>query len=244
MRPPRCPQCRRILPSEDVNVAKDVAFCRSCNGVHPLSAMPHGAGVDPQTDLRSPPEGCWFRTEGDETIIGGSHRSIGGFILMLAFTLFWNGIVSVFVIMATTSTLNHLGIPLPDSWGFKIENPEDMGVGMTGFLWLFLTPFVGIGLFMAASSVSSLLGRTEIRIRPTEAGVFVGVGKIGYKKRFDPRKVRDVRIDAGRHQASDNPPSQQIIIESENSALIKVGSMLPAHRRKFVGSAVSQALRL
>lgn len=244
MRPPRCPQCRRILPSEDVNVAKDVAYCRSCNGVHPLSAMPHGAGVNLQMDSRNPPQGCWFYTQGNETIIGGSHRSFGNAILFFAFTAFWNSIVAVFVTLAIRSTLNHLGIPLPQSLGFQVDNPEEMGVVMTLFLWIFLTPFIGIGLFLMASLISCLMGRTEIRIRPDQAFAFVGVGKLGYKKRFDPKKVRDVRVDHDRPQRGESTQSQRITIEMEDSTQVHIGSMLSADRRIFIGSVLSQALRL
>jgi hypothetical protein len=28
---PTCPKCKQAIPSEDVNVAKDVAYCRACN---------------------------------------------------------------------------------------------------------------------------------------------------------------------------------------------------------------------
>lgn len=244
MRPPRCPQCRRILPPEDVNVAKDVAYCRPCNGVHPLSAMPHGAGVDSHVDSRNPPPGCWLHTQGNETIIGGSHQSFGNSIMFFAFTAFWNSIVAVFVTLAITSTLKHLGIPLPQSLGFEVTNSEDMSVGMTIFLWIFLTPFIGIGLLLIASLISSLIGRTEIRIRHDEAFAFVGFGRIGYKKRFDPRKVRDVRVDHDRPQSGESTQSQRVTIEMEDSIQVRVGSMLPADRRKFIGSALSQALHL
>ena len=225
-------------------MVKDVAFCRSCNGIHPVSALPHGAGVDPKVDPRNPPPGCWYRAQGNEIHIGGFHRSFGTALLFFAFTAFWNSIVSLFVVAAITSTLHHVGIQLPQFPVFHINTPKGISVGETVFLWLFLTPFIGIGIFLFSATVLCWFGRTEIRLQPSEATAFVGVGKIGYKKRFDPRTVRDVRVDYHRRQRGESAESQSLTIELEDFTLINVGSMLPSNLRSFVGSALSLALRL
>src|SRR5215204_386831 len=110
---PTCPRCKGVIPSEDVNVAKDIAFCRACNLSHELSALTAGVEINPQVDLSRPPQGAWFRREGIVTVTGATHRSLGQALGLLFFSLFWNGIVSVFVLFAIASTLRHIGVQLP-----------------------------------------------------------------------------------------------------------------------------------
>src|SRR5690606_3231231 len=101
-------------PAEDVNVATDVAFCRSCNQALKLSTLVHEMALDPAVDLERPPNGAWYSSSALGSKIGASQRSIGGAIGTFFFGAFWNGIVSIFVAVALASTLNHLGVPMPD----------------------------------------------------------------------------------------------------------------------------------
>ena len=43
-------------------------------------------------------------------------------------------------------------------------NRSPMGVGMTISLWIFLTPFILIGLAMILAFLSCVAGKTELRI--------------------------------------------------------------------------------
>jgi hypothetical protein len=43
---PTCPRCKGVIPSEDVNVANDIAFCRHCDLSHRLSDLTSGTPVD------------------------------------------------------------------------------------------------------------------------------------------------------------------------------------------------------
>jgi len=64
-------------------------------------------------DASRPPDGTWFRRDGRGTVIRATHRSIGQAFGLLLSTLFWNGIVSVFVAFALASTLNISGFRRP-----------------------------------------------------------------------------------------------------------------------------------
>ena len=48
---PVCPRCRKTIPSEDVNVLNDIAYCRACNLSHHLSTLTSGVVLDPDIDL-------------------------------------------------------------------------------------------------------------------------------------------------------------------------------------------------
>jgi hypothetical protein len=241
---PTCSKCGKAIPSEDVNVANDVAYCRACNVSHQLSALTQGTELATTVDLNQPPAGAWYTNDGTGSVIGATHRSLGTAIGALAFGLFWNGIVSVFVLVALAGTLRHLGITLPHWFPAPNMNGSPMSVGMTIFLWIFLTPFIVIGLVMIGVFVSCLAGRTEVRIRNAEGVVFAGIGSLGYRRRFDASAVKDVRIDDKQWRDSDGGRQHKtyIIIETRECKLVKFGSMLTEERRKFLAGAVRKVL--
>jgi hypothetical protein len=240
---PTCPRCKQVIPSEDINVANDIAFCRSCNLSHSLAALASGSVVDENVDLSRPPAGTWFQREGDGMVVGATHRSFGQAFGLLFFALFWNGIVSVFVSLAIASTLQHLGVSLPGWLPPHFLKPTNIPLGLTLFLWVFLTPFIAVGLVVAFSFLSCLAGRTEIRVQGGEADLFSGVGPVGLRKRFLTTNVRDVRIEDRRWRDSDGDSrrNSQIIIETDQKP-IKFASMLTQERRRFVAGAAKKEL--
>jgi hypothetical protein len=245
MQTPTCSKCRRTIPSEDINVANDVAYCRACNLSYSLAELTHDTEMDSNVDLQSPPKGAWNRNaEMGGVAIGATHRSIGTAIGALAISLFWNGIVSIFVLLATASTLQHLHIPVPDWFPAPRMNGSPMNLGITIFLWIFLSPFIGIGLFMISTFLLSLAGHTEVRIRNGDGLVFTGIGPIGYRRHFDARAVKQVRISDQVSQTRNggNVNKSFIMIETREGKRIKFGSMLREDRRKFMTAAVRRAL--
>ena len=100
---PTCSKCGREIPRDDVNVAAAVAYCRSCNLAHALSALVQGLLIDPNVDTANPPAGAWFRDTAYGVSFGGTLRSLGSVIGALAVSLFWNGILSVFLLSALSA---------------------------------------------------------------------------------------------------------------------------------------------
>jgi len=241
---PTCPKCLRIIFGEDLNVAADVALCRSCHVTYKLSELARGTGIDPAVDLSRPPQGAWQRTSGLGTVIGASLRSVGGAVATFFFAGFWNGIVSIFVALALASTLKHLGVSYPDWFPTPEMNGGPMGVGMTLFLWLFLTPFILIGLTMIAAFLACLGGRTEVRIRHSEGQIFSGIGPFGFRKRFVPGNVKDVRIEEKTWTSNRGAPrtSRHIQIDLHEGKPLKLGSSFTDERRQFVAAALRKAL--
>ncbi len=241
---PTCSKCGRAIPSEDINVANDVAYCRACNVSHRLSALTAGAELENDIDLHNPPSGAWYRNDGAGPVIGATHRSLGAAVAALAIALFWNGITSIFVLLALASTLRHLGTGLPEWFPAPNMNGSPMGVGMTIFLWIFLTPFIAIGVVMVGAFLSALSGRTEVRLKQPDGLVFTGVGALGYRRRFDASAVKDVRIDESQwsDRRGTRQPKSCIVIETREGKQVKLGSMLTPQRRKFVAGAVRKVL--
>jgi hypothetical protein len=241
---PTCPKCRRMVPADDINVSADVALCRPCNLAHKLSGLAHGTGIAPNIDLARPPAGTWQRSSGLGTIIGASQRSVSGAIFTFLFGAFWNGIISIFVALAIASTLALLGVDRPDWLPKPIMNGGAMGAGITIFLWLFLMPFIAIGLALIAGFFLCVGGRTEVRLRANQGEIFTGIGSLGFKKRFDPALVTDVRIEDKRWRDSDGDRhrSTQIILEREQGKPLKFASALQEDRRQFMAAALRSIL--
>jgi len=237
---PTCSKCRRVIPSDDINVAQDVAYCRQCNISYRLSELAFGNDISTNVDLNRPPKGAWYRSDGGGTVIGATNRSLVAAFGLLFFALFWNGIVSVFVTFAISGTLHVLHVPLPDWFPAPKMNGGDMGLGMVLFLWLFLTPFIAVGLFVLSMCLTSLFGCTEAKVENTRGTLFTGVGPVGWKRKFDASQVRDVRIYEGRSNNGNNTYS--ILIETREGKQLKVGSLLTNERRQFVLGALKRTL--
>ncbi|HTJ00171.1 MAG TPA: hypothetical protein VL527_14915 [Dongiaceae bacterium] len=221
-------------------MAQDVAYCRECNLSHRLSELTYDQEINASLDLQHPPPGAWYITNGGGTVIGATNRNLGMAIGTLFFALFWNGIVSVFVVLAIAGTLHNLHIPLPGWFPAPKMDGENMSPGMAAFLWLFLTPFIVIGLTVAGTCLTCLFGRTEARLERPRAILFTGVGSLGWKRTFDVSEVKDVRLHEQRSNEGNNRVS--ILIETRTGKQLKLGSLLTSERRQFVLGALRKSL--
>lgn len=240
---PSCPKCQRVIPSEDVNVAQDVAFCRACNLASSLSAMLHGLSLEAKLDTGHPPPGAWCRVEGAGFAIGATHRSVGTAAGLLFVTLFWNGIVSVFVLAALSSTLRLFDVPVPEWFPTpKWKGGGLMGKGETIFLWIFLIPFITVGTGMIGALLSTLFGRTEVRINASEGVIVTGIGPLLWRRRFNPTEVKDIMIVDEPSRNRNGGTQLRAVIELQNGRRLKFGSLLREERLKFVAAALRQKI--
>jgi hypothetical protein len=235
---PICPKCRRVIPADDINVAQDVAYCRGCNASYRLSNLTFGNDFGASVDLNRPPPGAWCRSDGGGTVIGAVNRSPGLAFGGIFIALFWNAIVSVFVYFAVVSTLHHLHVPLPAWLPVPKSNGGDVPLGLTIFLWLFLTPFIAIGLYLLCTCLSVLFGRTEARIEGPRGTLFTGFGPLGWHRQFDASQVKDVRLHESHTQNGNS--SFSILLETRDGKQFKFGSLLRNERRQFVLGALQR----
>jgi len=240
---PTCPHCKGAIPSQDINVANNVAFCRHCSLSHRLSDLTSGATVDEDIDTSRPPDGTWFQRNGAGTLIGATNRSLSRAFGLLFFSLFCNGVISVFVLLALGSTLKHLGLSIPHWFPSPNTNGKLMPLGMTLILWIFLTPFIAVGLAMLGAFLSSLMGRIELRVQGNQCVLFTGIGSLGRRQRFSTSDVKDVRIEDKRwvDRNGRSRQSAQIVIDTKDKPL-SFGSMLTNERRRFVAGCVNKEL--
>ena len=239
----RCPRCKQSIGEQDVNVSTDVAFCRPCNVPHRFSSLAQNLEIEAGVNLDAPPAGCSYQQDNGNIVAVASARSLLSAFGLLFFALFWNGIVSVFVAVNTVSTLKLLGVSTPE-WFTQKNGQASLGLGMTVFLWLFLTPFIAVGLGMIAAFFHSLAGRCELRLSADEGWVFTGVGPVGRRQHFSVREVRDVRMENRRWRDSDGDSRSkaEVVIELHSGHNVTFGSGLPEARRAFLALAAKRAL--
>ncbi len=238
---PICPDCSAPIPLEDISVEKDTALCRACGTMHTYASLVHGVET-PLAPLETtePPSGASFRDLGDRYIACATTRSAALAGFMLFFTAFWNSITWVFVAIAITGLLGALNVSLPPWWPAPpMSGPSGMGLGMSIFMLLFMTPFVLIGLLTLALALMGIAGRCEVEIRGAEGRVRTGVGPLRWTRRFDAGAVRSVSIErAG--STTNGKPDRHIVLEGERS--VSFGTMLTPVRRRWMAAMLRTLL--
>lgn len=147
----RCRSCGKDVPAEDVNLEMVLAKCRACNAVFDFSDQVKTASTSPAKGKRDrgeiPMPKNLVVAEGPSTLAVVRKWSRGPAFFLLFFSGFWNLIVSVFVVAAASGSM-------------KNESGQAAGA----FIWLFLTPFILVGLGTGYIALALLLNRTTIRI--------------------------------------------------------------------------------
>ena len=224
-----CPDCGEQLTSESINLGEGVALCPSCGQLSRLSEVV-GLSRPVNVTLKDPPSGCTVTEHGQTIIVHASLRSLVGFVVSLGAALFWNGIVSLFVLIALAGLYTNLIGPLPD-WFPTPDDDDIQSLGVTIFLCLFLTPFVIIGMILAGAVLLNVIGKVEVAIGVDNASVRTGAGFLVWRRRFNPTKVHAVRTGTTSWE-SNGRPGQTIVIDADRR--IKFGTLLQEDRREWL----------
>jgi hypothetical protein len=244
---PVCPECETPFPGDDINVAKDVAYCRKCGVAYSLSGLVEDAedGGDSVFDLNRPPKGAWFCKDMFGVKMGAQQRSWGGFVGAMVFGILWDSLVSIFVALAIAVTFKYFSISLPDWFPLPNDAKGNFGGGHLGavlFLWLFLTPFILIGLGMPVSALVCLFGSTEMTIERGIGRLGTKVWGIGWMYKFEPEQIDE--IDTLHEGGNDNPPKDFIFLHQKSGKKLKFGSSLSDEQRAFLVYALRQVCKV
>lgn len=231
-----CPECGQPIASDDINLKEGVALCRACGKLSRLADIADQPSVD-AAELTTPPRGCSYQEQiGGGLVVRASHRSIGAAAATLGLCLFWNGIVSVFVLVAIAGLYTNMVGPLP-KW-FPVPGSGKNGglgpgmpLGETLFLCIFLTPFVLVGSGLLLAFFTYLLGRTELVVAGDTGRVRTGFGPLNWTRRFDVARVTRVAIGQTAY-TQNNQTKPLIVIDADRT--IKFGSMLTDARRAWM----------
>lgn len=243
-----CRKCRGEIPPVDVNVGEGVAFCRACETLSRLSDILRESETA-DVDVNVLPRGCEVIDNGVQTIVRASARSLRGAMGAMFIVCFWNGIVSIFVLIALAGTIQHVFGSVPQwfpappfsSNGGPNQSPSAMPLGMVMFLWIFLTPFIAIGLVMFGVLCTCIAGRVEVKFDNDSGVVFTGCGTLGWKRRFDLTSVESVTLGETTWKQNDET-KPVIVIDCGPPQKIRFGSTLPDDRRNWMVSALRKLL--
>lgn len=233
-----CTSCQGKLGTESINIAEGVALCPSCGTLSRLSELIDNTPAKPEV-VNNPPRGCTITDMVDKMRVRVSTRSVGGAAGLLFFCLFWNGIVSVFVLLAISGLYSNLVGPVPDSFPGPDMGEDPMGLGMSIFLCIFLIPFVTVGAIVFGALLLSLIGRVDIDIAPDKASVRTAIGPLGWTRRFDPRQAKKVMI--GRSKIETNGEHKPLI-EIQADRTVRFGSGLSEQKLEWLQAVLKSLL--
>jgi hypothetical protein len=202
-----CPTCQQPIDADQINVATDVAFCRRCDEAFSLAALVAAGEVD-DGELGEPPKGCWFRSDFNEWEAGATTRSYGAWFLV-PFVCIWSG-----------GTLGGI-------YGSQIINGEfDPGLSLFGI------PFVLGMLLFSWFAVMTVCGKALLRVRDDQAMTFVGVGSIGWRRRFEWSQI--TRVGEAVASVNDSGQPSKVIRLEGAGKLIQFGWGVNDERRAFL----------
>jgi hypothetical protein len=223
-----CPSCRAEIATADINVATDVALCRSCGNTFRISDVMGGAGrilsslissIAPPSgpvDLNSPPSGAWYEPAADGFTAGATTRSWMS-LFIVPFTCVWAG-GSMFGIYGTQLIKGHFSL-----------GPSLFGI-----------PFLIGSIFLVSWCAMSVLGKVTVSVHGDRLAIFTGVGPLGITRVANLSEFKTAREDWGYGSMNNNRSSR--VIRLEGARAMAFGSMLSTERRYFLLSAVQSAL--
>jgi hypothetical protein len=231
----RCPDCDQAIQADDINIREGVALCPDCGKLSRLSEL-NDSDRSTAEVLDCPPSGCAVFSTGNAVVVSASLRSLGTAVGGIAIALFWNGIVSVFVLIAFCGLYTNLVGPLPHWFPAPGKdnvnaNGGPMELGEALFLCVFLIPFVTVGAAMIGFVFLNIFGSVRVVIDEFDSYVATGVGFLRWKTRFDAHAVRAVNRGLSSWKTNDR---HQPLIELVADRTIKFGSFMRDERREWL----------
>lgn len=162
-----CSQCRTKINSDNINVAKDTAYCQRCENLTHLSSLLQST-PDRAFDKRQSIKGVSVSESGRNWSIDVSNRSIMA-LFLVPFTVVW------------------AGGSLSGIYGTQIANGQ-----FDAQQSLFGLPFLIGSIVLVSVALMSLFGRTHVSSENGKALVFIGIGAIGWYRRFEWRSIDSV----------------------------------------------------
>ena len=212
-----CPSCRSRIAPDDINVATDVALCRSCGNTFRLSEI-IGAIPSSSFDLGSPPRGAWFEPLPDGFTASATTRTWMA-LFIVPFTCVWSGL-SMSGIYGSQIVKGHFNL----------------------FSSLFGMPFLIGTIFLVSWCAMCVAGQVVITRRSDQLTIFTGVGSIGWTRACslsDFSIVREGYAGMGNWNWNNR---QGPAIRLEGKRAVAFGSMLSTERRYFLIGILRSAL--
>ena len=190
--------------------------------------------------LDHPPRGIKMERTLDGIIVITSRTFTQAGYFIILFALLWNGITSMAVCSGIAHAARKFGWNLPALAFMESEKPSTSQWPFW-FFWIFITPFIAVGIHMMFLALFNLFGKCVIRLNTAEGSVFSGIGPLGRTQRFSPQSIKTFR----KHLADsmNDSPIHRIVIEMNNGREIKLPS-LGKMRETWLAFALEKILKL
>ncbi|WP_168188298.1 hypothetical protein [Hahella sp. CCB-MM4] len=204
-----CVSCKQKIKTENINVTKDTAYCSSCENLTSLSALLEST-PSKSFDPLYPVHGTSVEDRGNSWTVGGSHRSWMA-LFFVPFTLVW------------------AGGSLSGIYGSQLVSGKFDPV-----LSIFGLPFLFGSIVLITLCLMSLFGRTLVSVENGKALVFIGIGSIGWYRRFDWRTIDRV---------TENSSGQYKYISLEGSKRLNLGWGLSSKKQYYIANYLRAKLQ-
>ncbi len=239
-----CPTCAETIPAEEADVSTGLVRCLPCNEVFRLTDLMGATPEDAPLEQQLPPK--VERPEGaasELAVIGdqltlllprGSNRAAGWFFVL--FSAFWNAITWT---VALGALFTSSAIPN------EVEAAGGSGAGVLDLagiaVFIFLIPFLLIGLGTAVAALYLFFGRTALTV-DREQVVFVR--SLFGREWVRRRPASDcVGVDQRLAYSRNDQPVQGIGIAFGGNRAWVLGSGLPEREREWLCYEVDRHLR-
>lgn len=224
-----CPDCAINLETSSINVKEGVALCPACGTLSQLWETTEG-GPSAGDLIADPPENCSVVPTAQGVEVRISSRSIPMFVMLLVFSIFWNGLVSVLIAPSATK-LHEEYIGPPPAWLLDLKNMTSEPSNTPMFDFLCLTPFALIGIGVILMAFMLLFGRQSIVVDERGSYHLEGFRHLNWKRRFDRHQVRSIEI-VNTQWSTEDGNNRQIKLQADRT--IKFGAFLPYERQRWM----------
>lgn len=211
-----CPACRSPISLDDVNIASDLALCRSCGKTSPFSVV-SGAAELSQVTQDDVPKGVTVT----QALTGGTeitYRRISKVVFFLIpFMMMWSG------------------FSLSGIYGRQIVRGQfDLSQSLFGLPFLLGTiVLLGVVLFL-------LFGRWRVRMNAGQGEVFAGVGPVGWTRSFRYEPQSHVSLELTNIQRN-RVPQKAITVRTGNDE-IRFGTGIQEDAKRFIAAVILKNL--
>lgn len=204
-----CTKCKRKIKAENINLAKDTAFCTTCESLTSLSTLLEST-PSKNFHAHTPVSGTSVDDRGHNWTVSGSHRSWMA-LFFVPFTAVW------------------AGGSLSGIYGSQLVSGEFNLVKS-----LFGLPFLIGSVVLITLCLMSLFGRTLVSVENGKALIFIGIGSIGWYRRFDWRLIDRVTEDTS---------GQYKHISLEGRKMLNLGWGLSAKKQYYIANFLRTKLQ-
>lgn len=213
-----CPICKGKIDLNDINMQSNLALCRSCGEASDFLLL---TDSDPQlSSAITPPRGVRIETDMLKGTLIRYKKISKAILFLLPFTCLWGGGSMWGIYIA------------PYIQGSKPPEVQEM---------LFGLPFLIGTIVLLCVNLFMLFGKTEIRMNRRDGNLFIGVGVIGWRKKFTYQSDTTVSLKyAGR---SKNDVPQKAIVIGTPEGEVKFGSFMPEKYKVYIAQKIQETIR-